>query len=252
MHLPYGLALGVTAGFLEFIPVVGPAGRRRAWFWESGFSTPFPHLLWIAVFLGLWRLVQDYLISPRVMGNKVELHPLAAIVAVLMGNEIAGVIGVYSVHSGRGDAANSLGALAAHSRARKADTKELGRAAGTANRGVSKDLKRATDLHGFRGLFMSSRQKRPLSWTLSGSKSGPGSFEPNLLNVGRAPKFRSKPTSKPGGLEVVQQLCFVAPIEYACALQFDDNNGADDKVRPKYPNSLIPKLHCHCLLAFNL
>jgi predicted PurR-regulated permease PerM len=60
-----------------------------------GFLDAFPHLLWIAVFLGLWRLVQDYLISPRVMGNKVELHPLAAIVAVLMGNEIAGVIGVY-------------------------------------------------------------------------------------------------------------------------------------------------------------
>ena len=47
------------------------------------------------MFLGLWRLVQDYLLVPRVMGNKVELHPLAAIVAVLMGNEIAGVIGVY-------------------------------------------------------------------------------------------------------------------------------------------------------------
>ncbi len=94
MHLPYGLALGVTAGFLEFIPVVGPA-IAAALILGIGFLAAFPHLLWIAIFLGLWRLVQDYLISPRVMGNKVELHPLAAIVAVLMGNEIAGVIGVY-------------------------------------------------------------------------------------------------------------------------------------------------------------
>ena len=94
MHLPYGLALGVTAGFLEFIPVVGPA-IAAALILGIGFLAAFPHLLWIAIFLALWRLVQDYLISPRVMGNKVELHPLAAIVAVLMGNEIAGVIGVY-------------------------------------------------------------------------------------------------------------------------------------------------------------
>ncbi len=94
MHLPYGLALGVTAGFLEFIPVVGPL-VAAALVLGVGFLDAFPHLLWIAVFLGLWRLVQDYVISPRVMGNKVELHPMAAIVAVLMGNEIAGVIGVY-------------------------------------------------------------------------------------------------------------------------------------------------------------
>lgn len=94
MHLPYGLALGVTAGFLEFIPVVGPL-LAAVLILGVGFLEGFPHLLWIALFLGLWRLVQDYLISPRVMGNKVELHPLAAIVAVLMGNEIAGVIGVY-------------------------------------------------------------------------------------------------------------------------------------------------------------
>ncbi len=94
MHLPYGLALGVTAGFLEFIPVVGPL-VAAVLILGVGFLDAFPHLLWIAVFLGLWRLVQDYLISPRVMGNKVELHPMAAIIAVLMGNEIAGVIGVY-------------------------------------------------------------------------------------------------------------------------------------------------------------
>jgi len=94
MHLPYGLALGVTAGFLEFIPVVGPA-VAAALVLGVGFLDAFPHLVWIAVFLGLWRLTQDYLISPRVMGHKVELHPMAAIIAVLMGNEIAGVIGVY-------------------------------------------------------------------------------------------------------------------------------------------------------------
>ncbi|MFZ0704133.1 MAG: AI-2E family transporter [Candidatus Korobacteraceae bacterium] len=94
MHLPYGLALGVTAGFLEFIPVVGPL-VAAALVLGVGFLDAFPHLVWIAVFLGLWRLVQDYLISPRVMGHKVELHPMAAIIAVLMGNEIGGVIGVY-------------------------------------------------------------------------------------------------------------------------------------------------------------
>jgi len=94
MHLPYGLVLGVIAGVLEFIPVVGPL-VGAALVLGVGFLDAYPHLLWVALFLGCWRVVQDYLIVPRVMGNKVELHPLAAIIAVLMGNEIAGVIGVY-------------------------------------------------------------------------------------------------------------------------------------------------------------
>jgi predicted PurR-regulated permease PerM len=39
--------------------------------------------------------VQDYVNAPRIMGQRVELHPLAALFAVLVGGEIAGVIGVY-------------------------------------------------------------------------------------------------------------------------------------------------------------
>ena len=35
------------------------------------------------------------MISPRVMGKSMELHPLAAIFGVLAGGEIAGVLGIY-------------------------------------------------------------------------------------------------------------------------------------------------------------
>ena len=40
-------------------------------------------------------MIQDYVISPRVMGQSMELHPLAAIFGVLAGGEIAGVLGIY-------------------------------------------------------------------------------------------------------------------------------------------------------------
>jgi predicted PurR-regulated permease PerM len=49
----------------------------------------------VLIFLIAWRLVQDYVVSPRVMGKSMELHPLAAIFGVLAGGEIAGVLGVY-------------------------------------------------------------------------------------------------------------------------------------------------------------
>ena len=47
------------------------------------------------IFLGIWRLIQDYVISPRVLGKSTELHPLAAIFGVLAGGEIAGILGIY-------------------------------------------------------------------------------------------------------------------------------------------------------------
>jgi predicted PurR-regulated permease PerM len=55
----------------------------------------YPHWVVLLVFLGAWRLIQDYVITPRIMGKSMELHPLAAIFGVMAGGEIAGVLGVY-------------------------------------------------------------------------------------------------------------------------------------------------------------
>jgi len=49
----------------------------------------------VLLFLGSWRVVQDYVISPRILGEKAELHPLAAIFGILVGGEVGGVVGVY-------------------------------------------------------------------------------------------------------------------------------------------------------------
>ena len=45
------------------------------------------------LFLGVWRLVQDYISAPRIMGKSLEIDPLTQIFAVLAGGEIAGVVG---------------------------------------------------------------------------------------------------------------------------------------------------------------
>jgi predicted PurR-regulated permease PerM len=94
LRVPYGFALSSIAGIMEFIPVVGPLVAAIA-ILGVAFLANYPHLLAVALFLVIWRIVQDYVSSPRIMGNKLEMHPLAAIFAVLVGAEIAGVIGVY-------------------------------------------------------------------------------------------------------------------------------------------------------------
>jgi predicted PurR-regulated permease PerM len=59
------------------------------------FLTGFHHILLLVLFLGCWRLLQDYFNSPRLMRDQVQLHPFVVIFAVLAGAEIAGFLGVF-------------------------------------------------------------------------------------------------------------------------------------------------------------
>ncbi len=94
LRVPYAMVLGTAGGALEFVPVVGPlvAGVVMV---VVAVLTGYSYWPLLLLFLVVWRLVQDYVISPRVMGGSVQLHPLAALFGVLAGGEIAGVLGVY-------------------------------------------------------------------------------------------------------------------------------------------------------------
>jgi len=94
MRVPYSLALGTLGGLMEFIPFVGPL-VAAALILAVSFGLNYSHIALVLVFLALWRGLQDYVISPRVLGGRVEVHPLAAIFGVLAGGEIAGVAGIY-------------------------------------------------------------------------------------------------------------------------------------------------------------
>jgi predicted PurR-regulated permease PerM len=94
MRMPYALVLGTLGGLLEFIPVVGPLAAGLV-IVGVGLLLSFPHWLALVIFLGIWRLIQDYITSPRIMGQSMELHPLAAIFGVMAGGEVAGILGIF-------------------------------------------------------------------------------------------------------------------------------------------------------------
>lgn len=94
LGVQYAVVLGAVGGALEFIPVVGPLAAAVAILFIA-MVTAYKHLIILLICLGVWRLIQDYVNAPRIMGRRTELHPLAALFGVLAGAEIAGVIGVY-------------------------------------------------------------------------------------------------------------------------------------------------------------
>jgi predicted PurR-regulated permease PerM len=81
LGLPYWLLLGVFAGIVEIVPVVGPliaglvaVGVALTQSWQAA-------LLAAGVLYGL-RLLQDYVINPHVFGRAVGLSPLIVLVTV--------------------------------------------------------------------------------------------------------------------------------------------------------------------------
>jgi len=51
--------------------------------------------LLVLVFLIVLRIVQDYIVYPRLIGQGIHLHPLAVILAILCGAELAGIAGIF-------------------------------------------------------------------------------------------------------------------------------------------------------------
>jgi predicted PurR-regulated permease PerM len=91
LGVPSPVALGLMAGVFEFFPVVGPLATALMVANEvSGMRL----LLLLAFLLGL-RVVQDYVIYPRLIGRRMHLSAAAVILAVLVGAELGGLVGVF-------------------------------------------------------------------------------------------------------------------------------------------------------------
>jgi predicted PurR-regulated permease PerM len=93
LGFPYAVALGFLGGALEFLPAVGWIASGTT-ILTVGFLA---HAHWIrmAALFGIWRLVQAYVNSPRIMGKTVQLRPLTVIVALMVGGQVGGIAGIY-------------------------------------------------------------------------------------------------------------------------------------------------------------
>ncbi len=96
MGLEYGLTIGLVAGAVSFIPYLGTAfgllaavGVAVFQFWP-GIIMP---LVALAIFV-VGQLVADYVLTPRIMGDKVHLHPLWVIFGIFACGTLFGFIGM--------------------------------------------------------------------------------------------------------------------------------------------------------------
>ncbi len=95
--LRYGFVLGLLLGFLNVIPYLGSvvglaAALPLAYFQKGGGGTL---VIWVLVVFTVVQLIESYLLTPRIMGERTGLHPLAIIVAIFFwGAALEGILGM--------------------------------------------------------------------------------------------------------------------------------------------------------------
>jgi predicted PurR-regulated permease PerM len=91
--IPYALVLGVITFIFNFVPYVGPFSAGLIAAMVGLFKGPLYALLAIAVVVVAQNFT-DNVITPRVMSEQVDLHPILVIFSLLVGGTLYGIPGL--------------------------------------------------------------------------------------------------------------------------------------------------------------
>jgi predicted PurR-regulated permease PerM len=92
MGVPYAVALGLIVAFLDLIPLAG-ATVAGVIVCIVAFLHNIPAGVVVLVFFVVYQQLENHFLQPVIYGRTVQLSPLAVLVAVLVGAELAGVLG---------------------------------------------------------------------------------------------------------------------------------------------------------------
>ncbi|HZT14407.1 MAG TPA: AI-2E family transporter [Gaiellaceae bacterium] len=92
MGVPYAVALGLVVAFLDLIPLAGAtiAGVIVA---IVAFLHSIPAGIVVVSFFVVYQQIENHFLQPVIYGRTVQLSPLAVLISVLVGAELAGILG---------------------------------------------------------------------------------------------------------------------------------------------------------------
>ena len=93
LDVPYAVALGLVVAILDLIPLAGATIAAIIVSTVAFLEDPFPAGVVVLIFFVVYQQIENHLLQPLVYGRTVQLSPLAVLIAVLIGAELAGVLG---------------------------------------------------------------------------------------------------------------------------------------------------------------
>ena len=95
--LNLGLLIGIIAGLISFVPYLGAAtgivlAVLAALVQAQGFDIKLLALVGVVFTVG--QLIESYILTPRIVGDRIGLHPVAVIFAIMAGGQLFGFVGM--------------------------------------------------------------------------------------------------------------------------------------------------------------
>jgi predicted PurR-regulated permease PerM len=93
--LDVGLLIGMVAGLMSFVPYLGAAVGITAALIAAGVQYgDLQHLLLVGAVFGVGQTIENFLLVPYLVGDKIGMHPAAVIFAIMAGGQLFGFLGV--------------------------------------------------------------------------------------------------------------------------------------------------------------
>ena len=93
--LDLGILIGIIAGLLTFVPYLGPAsGIILGCIAALVQYGDWQHLTGVLIVFGIGQVIESYWLTPKLVGDRIGLHPAAVIFAVLAGGQLFGFLGM--------------------------------------------------------------------------------------------------------------------------------------------------------------
>ena len=93
--LDLGILIGIIAGLLTFVPYLGPTSGVVlgviAALMQYG---DWKHVVGVLAVFGVGQVIESYWLTPKLVGDRIGLHPVAVIFAVLAGGQLFGFLGM--------------------------------------------------------------------------------------------------------------------------------------------------------------
>lgn len=93
LNIKYALLLGFIGGMMDIIPYFGPILGAIPALITALIQEPMK-ALWVLILFIFAQQIEGMYLSPKIVGEKIGLHPIFAITAVIVGGEMFGILGM--------------------------------------------------------------------------------------------------------------------------------------------------------------
>lgn len=95
LGLPMGFTLGVLSGFGHLVPYFGTASMAiLAITFTALDNHPTWHLITVILMYPVVQSIEGFILTPKILGDKLELHPFIILVGVILGHHLFGILGI--------------------------------------------------------------------------------------------------------------------------------------------------------------